>query len=50
MASAFDERSFDDLCYAYLGKYHYALSKSVDGRLLLEQLWLNAHRHQWKEQ
>jgi hypothetical protein len=48
-ASAYDERSLDDLCYRYWEKYFKKLSISLDGCLLLDQSCLNAHRSQWQE-
>ena len=42
--SAFGERSLDDLCYLYWEKYYKALSRLLDGRLLLEQSSINAFR------
>ena len=48
--SAFGERPLDDLCYSYWEKYCKALSKSLDGRLLLEQSSINAFRSNWELQ
>ena len=48
-AYAFDERSFDDNCYAYWMKYLKALSHSLDGFLLIEQMYLNEHRLAWRD-
>ncbi len=48
-ASFYGERSLDDICYRYWTKYCKALTKSRDGYLLAEQLFLNTHRLQWEE-
>ena len=48
-AFAYNERSLDDLCYAYWIKYLKRLAKSLDGYLLLEQSCLNANRSEWQE-
>ncbi|CAF1415277.1 unnamed protein product [Adineta ricciae] len=48
-AYAFDERSFDDNCYAYWMKYLKVLSHSLDGFLLIEQMYLNEHRLAWRD-
>lgn len=48
-AFAYDERSLDDLCYAYWTKFLKRLAKSSDGYLLLEQSCLNANRSEWQE-
>jgi hypothetical protein len=46
-AFAYNERSLDDLCYAYWIKYLKRLSKSFDRCLLLEQSCLNVNRPEW---
>ncbi|CAF2120703.1 unnamed protein product [Rotaria magnacalcarata] len=44
----YNEKSLDDLCFGYWGKYAKALSKTRDGFLLVEQSELNAHRSAWQ--
>ncbi len=46
-SSIYNERTLDDLCFAYWEKYIKALSRSEDGYLLVEQSELNAHRSNW---
>jgi hypothetical protein len=48
-AFAYNERSLDDLCYAYWTKYLKKLAKSLDGYLLLEQSCVNVFRSEWQE-
>ena len=48
-SSAYGERSLDDLCFIYWQKFYRAMSRSLDGRLLIEQSALNAHRARWNE-
>jgi hypothetical protein len=48
-ASAYDERTLGDRCYTYWEKYCKTLTKSLDGRQLVEQSLLNAHRTRWQE-
>lgn len=49
-AYAFDERSLDDSCYSYWVKYLKSLDGSLDGFLLIEQMFLNEHRRAWQEE
>jgi hypothetical protein len=48
-SSAYSERSLDDLCYSYWEKYSKSMATSLDGRLLIEQSFLNTHRGKWVE-
>ena len=45
----YNEKSLDDICYAYWEKYSKALARTSDGFLLMEQSELNAHRTVWQD-
>jgi hypothetical protein len=45
----YNEKTLDDLCYAYWERYTKALEKSEDGYIILEQSELNTHRSNWLE-
>ena len=46
-SSLYNERTLDDLCFAYWEKYFKFLTESEDGYLLTELSELNAHRSNW---
>ena len=48
-ASVYNERSLDDVCYAYRLKYCKPLASSRDAYLLLEQFIVSTHRSKWEE-
>jgi hypothetical protein len=48
-SSMYNERTLDDLCYAYWERYTKVLAKSEDGYLLLEQWEMNVDRSIWME-
>jgi hypothetical protein len=48
-SSWYNEKSLEDRCFGYWQKYMKSLSKSEDGKLLLEQSQLNSHRSRWRD-